>query len=136
PRLQFDRADAGAADRRPGAVVLRLARDLLGAGRHRRDRLDLRLPAPAGDAAAGIPPAAPSRLGDPPIWRAGASSRLHGLRADRRLPVRRAVLLPVGLTVRVHRALRPRAAPLRPVLRLPGGVPDRGSLTNARFVPR
>ena len=69
-----------------------------------------RLSAPARDPAARIPPALPSRLGAAPLRRAGAPSRLHGLRADRRLPVRRAVFLPVGLAVRVHRALRRGAA--------------------------
>ena len=86
--LLLDRADAGAADRRAGPVVLRLARDLLGAGGHRRAGLDGDLAAPARDLAAGVPPAAPSRLGAEALWRAGAPSRLHGLCADRRLPVR------------------------------------------------
>ena len=108
--LHLDRAHAGAADRRADPVVPGLARDLLGAGRNRRGGARRRLPPPARDPAAGIPPAAGAVLDPEALRRAVPPSRLHGLRLHQHVHVLGAAVVPVGLALRVHRALRHRAA--------------------------
>ena len=122
--LHLDRAHAGAADRRPDPVVPGLARDLLGAGRHRRGRAGRGLFPPARDPAAGIPPAAGAVVDPEALRRAGAPPRLHGLRLHQHVHVLGAAVVPVGLAVRVHREVRHPAARLRPDLRRHGRVHD------------
>ena len=124
--LHVDRAHAGAAARRADPVVPGLAGDLLGAGRDRRGGARRCVAAPARDAAAGISPAAGPVLGAEALRRAGASSRLHGLRLHQHVPVLGAVVVPVRLALRVHRALRRGAARLRPDLRRHDRVHDPG----------
>ena len=76
--------------------------------------------------AAGIPPAAGAVLDPQALRRAGAPSRLHGLRLHQHLPVLRPDVVPERLAVRVHREVRHRPARLRPDLRRHDHLHDPG----------
>ena len=78
----------------------------------------------ARDAAAGVSPAAGPVVDPEALRRAAPAPRLHGLRLHQLLHVRGAVVVPLGLALRLHRALRHRAARLRPDLRRHGRVHD------------